>query len=243
MLPGDPKTGGASPSLLADWRRWLEKDGTPSPPVCASSTNWTLAGFEDFCLKRAAVASSGGRTAAVARPTVGLAREYVEVQRLERAPGPAQLQQWKEALNWLFRWRRAPPPPVLRAFRRWAARTWAGRRGSGAWWRHSEFATFPGGPSRRIGAGLGFFAAFGGMGCRLWERSSGRVGWRCEQFRPMASCVSALSSIVANSHQVMLSFLHPLYSFRTVGFPQDGWKPALPPAPFRVRSGCRLMLG
>jgi hypothetical protein len=25
---------------------------------------------------------------------------------MERAPGPAQLQEWKDALNWLFRWRR-----------------------------------------------------------------------------------------------------------------------------------------
>ena len=28
---------------------------------------------------------------------------HVELQRLERAPGPAQLQEWKDALNWLFR--------------------------------------------------------------------------------------------------------------------------------------------
>ena len=41
-----------------------------------------------------------------------------------------------------------------------------------------------------------------------WPRS-GRVGWRCEQFRPMASCVSALSSIVANGHQVLPSFPPP----------------------------------
>jgi hypothetical protein len=34
---------------------------------------------------------------------VRLAREYIELQRLERAPGPTQLQEWKEALNWLFR--------------------------------------------------------------------------------------------------------------------------------------------
>ena len=30
----------------------------------------------------------------------------MELQRLERAPGPAQLQEWKDALNWLFRCRR-----------------------------------------------------------------------------------------------------------------------------------------
>ena len=59
---------------------------------------------------------------AAARPTVGLAREYVELQRLERAPGPAQLQEWKEALSWLFRCGQHPPsaeltgvPPLGRA--------------------------------------------------------------------------------------------------------------------------------
>jgi hypothetical protein len=42
-----------------------------------------------------------------------LAWEYVEVQRLERALGPTQLQVWKDALNWLFRCRRCPPGAVL----------------------------------------------------------------------------------------------------------------------------------
>jgi hypothetical protein len=42
-----------------------------------------------------------------------LARVYVELQRLERAPGSAQLHEWKEALNWLFRCRRCPPGAVL----------------------------------------------------------------------------------------------------------------------------------
>jgi len=44
---------------------------------------------------------------------VALAREYVELQRLEWVPGPAQLQEWKEALNWLLRCRRCPPGTVL----------------------------------------------------------------------------------------------------------------------------------
>ena len=39
--------------------------------------------------------------------------------------------------------------------------------------------------------------------------SSGRVEWGRAQFRPMASNVSALSSIVANGHQVMPTFPPP----------------------------------
>jgi hypothetical protein len=52
----------------------------------------------------------------------------------------------------------------------------------------------------------------------------------------MAFCLSALSRIVANGHQVLPSFPPPLQSFRTAGFPQCGWKPAFPqhlPSPFR----------
>jgi len=44
----------------------------------------------------------------------------------------------------------------------------------------------------------------------------------------MASCVSALSSIVANGHQVLPTFPPPLCSSRTASFPRYGWKPALP---------------
>ena len=35
---------------------------------------------------------------------------------------------------------------------------------------------------------------------------TGRVEWRRDRFRPTASCVSALSSIVANGHQVLPTF-------------------------------------
>src|ERR1700690_1909861 len=46
-----------------------------------------------------------------------------------------------------------------------------------------------------------------------WHRggpdSSGRVEWGRAQFRPMASDVSALSSIVAKGHQVMPTFPPP----------------------------------
>jgi integron integrase len=72
-----------------------------------------LEGFDQFCRKRGSGASSGGEAGAPARPTVALAREYVELQRLERAPGPAQLQEWKEALNWLFGCRRSAAGAVL----------------------------------------------------------------------------------------------------------------------------------
>jgi hypothetical protein len=53
------------------------------------------------------------RAGTAARPTVGLAREFVELQRLERVPGPAQLEEWKDALNGLFRRGRTQQSPTL----------------------------------------------------------------------------------------------------------------------------------
>ena len=82
-------------------------------PGLRESYRRTLDGFEEFCRKRGVSGSSGNGAPAAARATVGLAREYVELQRLERAPGPAQLQEWKEALNWLFHCRRCPPVAML----------------------------------------------------------------------------------------------------------------------------------
>lgn len=32
-----------------------------------------------------------------------MARDFVELARLEQAPGPGRLQEWKDALNWYFR--------------------------------------------------------------------------------------------------------------------------------------------
>lgn len=55
----------------------------------------TVTRFLRFCAGRRAV------------PAVGLAREFVELARLEEAPGPARLQGWKAALNWYFRRGRA----------------------------------------------------------------------------------------------------------------------------------------
>jgi hypothetical protein len=66
----------------------------------------------------------------------------------------------------------------------------------------------------------------------------GRVGWRCEQFRPMASCVSALSSIVANGHQVLPSFPPPPLFIPYGGFSpvrlEASLSPSTLPSPFRI---------
>ena len=43
-------------------------------------------------------------------------------------------------------------------------------------------------------------------------------------FRPMTSDVSALSSGVANGHQILHTFPLPSLKFRTAGFPQYGFK-------------------
>ena len=98
MLTGNQIDGGTGRSEAADWRNWLEHDHLLGP-VLRESYRRTLASFEEFCLRRGASGSAGGATRAPARPTVALARVYVELQRLERAPGPAQLQAWKETLG------------------------------------------------------------------------------------------------------------------------------------------------
>ena len=98
MLSGNQMSRGTGRSEAADWRNWLEHDHLLGP-VLRESYRRTLASFEEFCLRRGASGSAGGATRAPARPTVALARVYVELQRLERAPGPAQLQSWKETLG------------------------------------------------------------------------------------------------------------------------------------------------
>jgi len=55
----------------------------------------------------------------------------------------------------------------------------------------------------------------------------GRVEQRRDMIRSMASNVSALSGIVANGHQPIHSFPLPPLKFRTVGFPQYGFKRAV----------------
>jgi integron integrase len=112
MLSGNQISRGTGRSEAADWRDWLANDPRLTPGL-RESYRRTLTEFDQFCLQRRASRNAGGGTRAAAQPTVALAREYVELQRLERAPGPAQLQEWKEALNWLFRCRRCPPGAVL----------------------------------------------------------------------------------------------------------------------------------
>ncbi len=112
MLTGDHADGATGPSSHAHWRKWLGNDSLLTPGL-RESYRRTLEGFEQFCRKRWVSGSSGGGPSGAAWPSVGLAREYVELQRLERAPGSAQLQEWKEALNWLFRCRRCPPGAML----------------------------------------------------------------------------------------------------------------------------------
>ena len=71
---------------MALWRQWLAADDLLSPGL-REGYRRTLEGFEGFCLKRAAGQAPAAGGGAAARPTVGLAREYVELQRLERAKG------------------------------------------------------------------------------------------------------------------------------------------------------------
>ena len=112
MLTGDPIGAETGRSRTAEWRNWLANDPLLSPGQ-RESYRRTLEGFDQFSLKRGSGGASDSGPCAPVRPSVALAREYVELQRLEQAPGPAQLQEWKEALNWLFRARRCPPGAVL----------------------------------------------------------------------------------------------------------------------------------
>jgi len=149
MLTGDHTDGATGLSSHADWRNWLGNHSLFTPGL-RESYRRTLEGFEEFCRKRGVSGSSGGGAPAAARATVGLAREYVELQRLERAPGPTQLQERKEALHWLFRCRGRPPGAMLTGVPPpWGRRTWVERRGNGGWWRRSGCGTCRGGRNRR----------------------------------------------------------------------------------------------
>ena len=81
-------------AVFPDWAARLAADGSLTPGL-RESYRQTVAGFLAFCRGRQAGA------------TVALAREYVELARLERAPSAGRLQEWKEALNWFFRRGRA----------------------------------------------------------------------------------------------------------------------------------------
>jgi hypothetical protein len=57
-----------------------------------------------------------------------------------------------------------------------------------------------------------FATGIAGLGLPLESRDvakTGRVERRRDRFRPLASCVSALSSFVANGHQVLPTFPPP----------------------------------
>lgn len=87
-----PKARAASrpPGSFPDWANRLRADESLTPGL-RESYRQTLAGFGQFCQQR----QTG--------TTVAGAREFVELARLERAPSPARLQEWKDALNWYFR--------------------------------------------------------------------------------------------------------------------------------------------
>jgi integrase len=84
-----------------DWARQLNAEDSLTPGL-RESYRRTLAGFLALCRQRKA-----GATAA-------LAREYVELARLEHAPAPARLQEWKDGLNWFFRLGREASSAAMR---------------------------------------------------------------------------------------------------------------------------------
>ncbi|HWI57879.1 MAG TPA: integron integrase [Bacillota bacterium] len=61
----------------------------------------TLQAFEAFCQQH------GGGV------SIPLAREFVQQEQLARRPTAAQLQEWKEALNWYFRRGQPAPAPLV----------------------------------------------------------------------------------------------------------------------------------
>jgi integron integrase len=97
------------PGRPESWSAALATDSALSPSA-REGYRWVLKGFLAFC---------AGRGQA---PSVALAREHVELLRLEQAPSPARLEEWKQALNWFFRqsrntagWKVQGVPPLARA--------------------------------------------------------------------------------------------------------------------------------
>ena len=75
----------------------------------------------------------------------------------------------------------------------------------------------------------------------IQNHRNGRVERRRDRFRPMASFVSALSSIVANSPRVLPTFPPPPLFIPYGGFsPVPAGSQPGPPAPFRIPSRLRL---
>ena len=94
----DAGPGGSDrPVWFPDWQLHLRREEALPSPV-RESYRRIVGGFLGYCRRQ--------RTPA----TVALAREYVEGKRQERAGTPAQVQQWKEALNWFFRRSRKSSP-------------------------------------------------------------------------------------------------------------------------------------
>jgi integrase len=100
MKPDAKATPNRGLSFL-DWAGALRADDSLSPGL-RESYRRTLVDFLRFCQQR------------VAGATVVLAREYVELARLEHAPAPARLQEWKDGLNWFFRRGREASSTALR---------------------------------------------------------------------------------------------------------------------------------
>ena len=75
-----PKSRRDNKPFFADWARKLHADDSLTPGL-RQVYRRTLEGFLQFCQQRQA------------GPSVALARAYVELTQLERAPSPAQLQE------------------------------------------------------------------------------------------------------------------------------------------------------
>jgi len=72
------------------WPAALAAEDSLSPAV-REGYRLTVSRFLQFCAARKVA------------PAVAGAREFVELERLERAPSPARLREWKDGLNWFFR--------------------------------------------------------------------------------------------------------------------------------------------
>ena len=76
--------------FFPNWPDALRTDASLSPAL-REAYRLLLTGFMEFCRKRQTPSS------------VALARAYVQLLQLEKAPAPARLQTWKDGLNWFFR--------------------------------------------------------------------------------------------------------------------------------------------
>ncbi len=84
-----------------DWAARLRDDSALTPGL-REAYRRALTAFLQSCARRGT------------RPSVAAAREHVELARLEQAPSPGRLQEWKDALNWYFRGGRETEGVALR---------------------------------------------------------------------------------------------------------------------------------